>query len=152
MVSAILDTVGALVVVLDPEGRIIRFNRAGEQSTGYSSAEVAGQRIWDLLMVPEEVGRFKAIFEQLCRDQMPNDYEGYLVRRDGERRLIAWSPNPSMSSTCSRIERPTTTFWSAGPRRWPNRCETSGSRHLRAAAKSPIQSRTSPRAPLASAE
>src|SRR5246500_5892404 len=30
VVSAILDTVGALVVVLDQEGRIIRFNRASE--------------------------------------------------------------------------------------------------------------------------
>jgi PAS domain S-box-containing protein len=91
VVSAILDTVGALVVVLDPEGRITRFNRAGEQSTGYSFAEVAGKRIWDLFMVPEETGRFRAIFEQLCRDQMPNDYESYLVKRDGERSLIAWS-------------------------------------------------------------
>src|SRR5271154_723374 len=53
VVSGILDTVGALVVVLDPEGCIIRFNRAGEQSTGYSFAEVAGQKMWDLLMVPE---------------------------------------------------------------------------------------------------
>jgi PAS domain S-box-containing protein len=91
VVSAILDTVGALVVVLDPEGRIIRFNRAGEQSTGYCSAEVAGRRIWDLFMVPEEVEGFKAVFERLSRDQRPSDYEGYLVRRDGERRLIAWS-------------------------------------------------------------
>jgi PAS domain S-box-containing protein len=91
VVSAILDTVGALVVVLDPEGRIIRFNRAGEQSTGYSSVEVAGQRIWDLFMVPEQVEGFKAIFERLSCDQKPSDYEGYLVRRDGERRLIAWS-------------------------------------------------------------
>jgi PAS domain S-box-containing protein len=91
VVSAILDTVGALVVVLDPEGRIIRFNRAGEQSTGYSSAEVAGQKIWNLFMVPEEVEGFKAIFERLSCDPRPNEYEGYLVRRDGERRLIAWS-------------------------------------------------------------
>ena len=30
VLSAILDTVGALVVVLDPEGRIMRFNRACE--------------------------------------------------------------------------------------------------------------------------
>ena len=34
VVSAILDTVGALVVVLDPDGRIVRFNRACERSTG----------------------------------------------------------------------------------------------------------------------
>ncbi len=91
VVSAILDTVGALVVVLDREGRIVRFNRAGEQATGYSLAEVAGREIWDLFMIPEEVERFKAAFEQLCSRQTSNDYEGYLVKRDGERRLIAWS-------------------------------------------------------------
>jgi PAS domain S-box-containing protein len=91
VVSAILDTVGALVVVLDSEGRIIRFNRAGEQSTGYLLAEISGQKFWDLFMVREEVERFKKIFEQLCSDHVPRDYEGYLVRRDGEHRLIAWS-------------------------------------------------------------
>jgi PAS domain S-box-containing protein len=42
VVSAILDTVGALVVVLDPEGRIVRFNRACELTTGYSLEEVCG--------------------------------------------------------------------------------------------------------------
>jgi two-component system CheB/CheR fusion protein len=83
--------VGALVVVLNPEGSIIRFNRACEQTSGYSFAEVAGQKIWDLLMVPEEVERFKSVFQQLCSDQFPSDYEGYLVKRDGIRRLIAWS-------------------------------------------------------------
>jgi len=91
VVSAILHTVGALVVVLDPEGRIIRFNRACEQTSGYSFAEVAGQKIWDLFMVPEEVERFKSDFQRLCSDQLPSDYEGYLVKRDGSRRLIAWS-------------------------------------------------------------
>jgi PAS domain S-box-containing protein len=91
VVSAILHTVGALVVVLDPEGRIIRLNRAGEQTSGYSYAEVAGQKIWDRFMVPEEVDRFKSDFQQLCADQLPREYEGILVKRDGARRLIAWS-------------------------------------------------------------
>ena len=35
-VNAVLDTVGALVVVLDPQGRIVRFNRACEQTTGFT--------------------------------------------------------------------------------------------------------------------
>jgi PAS domain S-box-containing protein len=91
VVSAILHTVGALVVVLDSEGRIIRFNRACEQTSGYSFAEVANQKIWDLFMVPEEVDRFKSVFQQLCSDQLPSDYEAYLVKRDGARLLITWS-------------------------------------------------------------
>ena len=60
VVSAILDTVGALVVVLDHEGRIVRFNRACELTTGYSFEEVRGKHIWDLFLLPEEVERFKA--------------------------------------------------------------------------------------------
>jgi len=63
--SAILHTVGSLVVVLDPQGRIVRFNRACEQVTGYSFAEVEGKYLWDLCVVPEEAGRFKLIVEQL---------------------------------------------------------------------------------------
>jgi PAS domain S-box-containing protein len=91
VVSTILHTVGALVVVLDPEGRIVRLNRAGEQTSGFSFASVSGQRIWDVFMVPEEVDQFKSVFQRLCSEQVPNDYEGYLLRQDGSRRLIAWS-------------------------------------------------------------
>src|ERR1700676_3628727 len=68
VVSAILDTVGALVVVLDPEGRIVRFNRACEQTAGYSFAEVQGKHFWDLCVIPEEAERFKLIVEQLRMD------------------------------------------------------------------------------------
>jgi PAS domain S-box-containing protein len=91
VLSAILHTVGALVVVLDPEGRVIRFNRACEQTSGYSLAEVSGKKIWDLFMVPEEVERFKTEFQELCCDHLPRDYESYMVTQAGVRRLIAWS-------------------------------------------------------------
>src|SRR5271155_5344639 len=64
VVSAILETVGALVLVLDPEGRIIRFNRACEQMTGYVFAEVHGKFIWDLFLVPQEVERFRSSFQK----------------------------------------------------------------------------------------
>src|ERR1700689_1976007 len=56
VVSAIFDTVGAVVVVLDREGRIVRFNRACEQMTGYSINAAVGNCIWDLFILPEEAG------------------------------------------------------------------------------------------------
>jgi PAS domain S-box-containing protein len=91
VVSAILDTVGALVVVLDLEGRIVRFNRACEQATGCSFAEVKGEHIWDLFMVPEEIECFQTIFYRLRNGERSNDHESHWVNRSGERRLIAWS-------------------------------------------------------------
>jgi len=91
VVSAILHTVGALVVVLDPQGRIVRFNRACEQVSGYSFVEVKEKYFWDLCVVPEEAERFKIIVEQLRIENSTRDYETSWVARDGSRRLIAWS-------------------------------------------------------------
>lgn len=89
--SAILDTVGALVVVLDPDGCITRFNRACEQTTGYAFAEVQGRRIWDLFPAPETSQRFQSMFDALANGAPVNDFESDWVSRDGARRLINWS-------------------------------------------------------------
>lgn len=89
--SAILHTVGALVVVLDPEGRITRFNRACEQISGYSFAEVKEKYFWELCIAAEDVERFKTVVEQFRMENSITDYETSWVLRDGSRRLIAWS-------------------------------------------------------------
>ena len=99
VVSAILDTVGALVVVLDSEGRILRFNRACEQMTGYSLAEVQGKVIWTLFGSPNnnsnngpnEANRFSKFFEKTRREQRPQEHESNWVNREGKQRIIAWS-------------------------------------------------------------
>jgi PAS domain-containing protein len=62
--SALLDTLGALVVVLDREGRIIRFNRACEQTTGCLFQEVQGKAFFDLFLLPEEVQGVKETFQK----------------------------------------------------------------------------------------
>jgi len=91
VVSAILDTVGALVMVLDPDGRILRFNPACERMSGYTFEEVRGKVIWDLFLIPEDVERFKASFQQVRADQQSHEHESGWVSRDGRQRTIAWS-------------------------------------------------------------
>ncbi|MEH2179055.1 GAF domain-containing protein [Nostoc sp.] len=90
-ISAVLDTVDALVIVLDSQGQIVRFNHACEQITGYSFDEVRGRYSWNLFLPPEEVEPVKAVFDQLRSGQLSNNYENYWVMKDGSRRLIAWS-------------------------------------------------------------
>ena len=65
LLSAVLDTVGALVVVLSPSGSIVRFNRTCELISGYSFDEVRGRYFWDLFPVPEEARGFQALLEGL---------------------------------------------------------------------------------------
>jgi PAS domain S-box-containing protein len=79
------------VVVLDPEGRIIRFNRACEQMTGYSFEEIERRFVWDLFLRREDIEGFKASFQKACADQRPYEYESSWVNRNGQERTIAWS-------------------------------------------------------------
>ncbi len=92
--NAILDKAGALVVVLDREGRIRRFNRACEELTQYSFAEVEGRFVWDFLLTPEERESVQQeAFNALVRNPqaLRGTYTNYWVARDGTRRLIEWS-------------------------------------------------------------
>jgi PAS domain S-box-containing protein len=102
-VSAVLDIAGALVVVLDRDGRIVRFNRACERTTGYTFDEVQGKLLWNLFLIPEEVEPVKAVFGALRAGQFPNEYENHWLTKDGGRRPIAWS-NTALLGADGRVE------------------------------------------------
>lgn len=89
--NAVMDTVGALVVVLDDTGKIVQFNRACEQTTGYMSAEVRGRWVWDFLILPEERQAVQQVFQHLKTTSTPSHYENYWLTKDGRKRLISWS-------------------------------------------------------------
>jgi PAS domain S-box-containing protein len=92
LASAVLETVDALVMVMDREGRIIRFNRACEETTGYTLPEVQGKPIWDLLQSTEEIDRFKAVFRELNAGNVDeHHFQNSLTSSGGDTRLIAWS-------------------------------------------------------------
>ena len=80
---------GALIVVLDREGRIVRFNRACERVTGYSFEEAGGKCIWELFLGPEEAGEFRNLFLRIRDNVSRTEYESCWVTRDGNQRTIA---------------------------------------------------------------
>lgn len=45
LASAVLATVGAVIMVLDSKGRIVEFNQASEALTGYCFEEVWGRYV-----------------------------------------------------------------------------------------------------------
>ncbi|MEJ3744942.1 EAL domain-containing protein [Actinomycetes bacterium KLBMP 9797] len=90
--GALLDVAGSLVLVLDREGRIVRFNRACETTTGFRFDEVRNKAYWDVFLPPEEVDTVRAAFARtLAANDYPTSNERTWVSRDGSRRHIAWS-------------------------------------------------------------
>ncbi len=90
-VSTVLDTTGALVTVLDPAGRIVRFNRACEEVTGYSLEEARDWYFGDLFLVPEQAYEIKAVFSELESGSSVHDREYYWLKKNGGLRLISGS-------------------------------------------------------------
>ncbi len=98
-----LDTVGSMVVVLDRDGRIVRFNRSCEEVSGYRFEEVQGRHVWDFLIPQEQVEEVKKVFENLNAGMFPNKYENYWVAKNGQRRLISWA-NTSILAADGSVE------------------------------------------------
>jgi PAS domain S-box-containing protein len=96
-ISAILDTADALVMALSRSGQIVHFNRACEQISGYTFAEMKNHYTWELLP-PETAALAQSYFTDLSPGhvterprELPGRFEADLITKTGQKRLIAWS-------------------------------------------------------------
>ena len=89
--SAVLDTAGALIMVLDDSGKIIRFNQACERLSGYTAHEADGQFFWDLLLPTSESLTAGRHFHNIQEKNYPKKLVTQLLSRQGDRRVIDWS-------------------------------------------------------------
>jgi len=89
--DAVLDAATSLIVVADPNGTLIRWNRACEQLLGYTARQLEAHRgLFDLVPRGE---RFivEAAFQALAAGESPVRTEFHWRTLDGELRLIEWS-------------------------------------------------------------
>jgi PAS domain S-box-containing protein len=91
-VSAILDTAPSLVMVLDAQGHVVRFNRACEQLSGLPLAEVAGRPIWDLpFVLDEDRAGIREGIPRLAGSTVPVNLDRTWIGQSGGRHVIAWT-------------------------------------------------------------
>ncbi len=94
LANSVIDNAGALVLVLDPEGRIVRFNHACEKLSGYAFAEIEGKFPWDTFLPAEDAESIrKNAFETLVHNSqaMAGQYTNEWLSKNGERHMIEWS-------------------------------------------------------------
>ncbi len=91
IISQVIDTTACLIVVLDSQGRIVRFNQACEKTTGYSTAEVVNKYVWDLFLITEEIEAVKTVFTKLKVENFYSEYQNYWRTKNGSKRFISWS-------------------------------------------------------------
>ena len=90
--SAVLDTIEALVVVLDPETRIVQVNRWCEEIAGFSLTELHQRAFCSAFLVPSEVRTVKDALDRLQqKNATPVEFESFVLTKHGLRRRIAWA-------------------------------------------------------------
>lgn len=101
-VSAVLDTAGALVVVMDTAGRVVRFNRACEAISGYETGEIVGRYLWDTLIPEEDREGAKTSFLRICAGEFPVAFDNRWLAHNGEIRLIQWTATALLDNTTAQ--------------------------------------------------
>ncbi len=89
--DGLFDTIGALAMVMDKHGNILRLNAEAERFMGYSLAEVQGQPyFWERFIPEDERPHVHGIFEAMRDRTIPREARNHWVSRSGERRLFHW--------------------------------------------------------------
>ncbi len=89
-VATVLDTVAALVMVLDRSGRIREANRALVRLSGQPREALVGQVAWDLLAPPQWRDTLRQALEEAFAGHPVPPMEVPLPTRAGEERLVRW--------------------------------------------------------------
>ena len=91
--EAVLANAGLLILVLDHEGRIRRFNRAAEALSGFCLEEVEGKFLWETVEPQTQSDDGQAVsVKRAIHDPniISKTYTNHWVNKDGEHRLIEW--------------------------------------------------------------
>lgn len=85
---AVLDVISSPTIATDIGGRLMQFNHAAENLTGYKAADVLGRPIWEVFLKEEQAAHMREDFE--CQF-FPVYFENQWVLADGSVRDLAWS-------------------------------------------------------------
>jgi PAS domain S-box-containing protein len=89
--SSLLGMVDSMVMTLDSEGRVVDMNRACEELTKFRLEEVRDRPFWQAMVTPDDADLVRTIFRSSCGSQIPSEFEGEVLARDGVRRRVSWS-------------------------------------------------------------
>ncbi|HMR63617.1 MAG TPA: PAS domain S-box protein [Anaerolineae bacterium] len=88
--ETLIETAEAIILVLDPQGQIVRFNRYMEEISGYTLTEVWGKDWFDTFIPARDRQRMRAIFLKAISDHKTQGAISVIVTKDRHEREIAW--------------------------------------------------------------
>ncbi len=97
--AVLLDALGTLVVVTDPQGRIVRVNQAFETATGHAGAALRGRHAWEALAPPDEADALQQHYARLRETRAAANREGHCIASDGRWLWVVWTDSPLLDAS-----------------------------------------------------
>ncbi|MEW6365214.1 MAG: PAS domain S-box protein [Acidobacteriota bacterium] len=88
--ESIIETAQAIVLVLDPQGKVMRFNRYMEEVSGYRLDEVEGKEWFAVFLPARDRDRIREVFSRVIRQGHLQGSVNPIVTKDGREREIEW--------------------------------------------------------------
>ena len=94
-IRTVVDNAPSLFCMIDPEGRIVRFNQTLEQLSGVPDGdETSEKRFWEVFIVPEEAEEVRAELASLAAEGAAGEHENRWRASGGGEAVVAWSTTP----------------------------------------------------------
>lgn len=87
----LVDTAPLIILLIDMDGRIQRFNRFMEELSGYRLDEVQGKDWFTTFLPLRDRNRIRDLFDSAVTGMPTRENRNPIVTRSGEERLIEWS-------------------------------------------------------------
>ncbi|MHC1729112.1 MAG: PAS domain S-box protein [Syntrophobacteraceae bacterium] len=102
-IESLVNTAQAIILVLDGQGRIVRFNPYLEKLSGYKLEEVAGQDWFYIFLPPDCRAKDRGVFSQTMSGRQVRGYVSTIRTKGGQERQIEWYNDELTRPDGSRI-------------------------------------------------
>ena len=90
LAESLIETAQAIVLILDTEGRIVKFNPYLEEISGYKLEQIKGKDWFETFIPENEKSRVKKIFKNSLSDHPVRGNINPIITRNKEEKLIEW--------------------------------------------------------------
>ncbi len=81
-ISNLISSAGTIIIVTNREGKVVLFNRTGQELTGFSQDEVLGGVLWELMVPEEDAGEVSSSHKRLFSRGEPVSFRTHILRKD----------------------------------------------------------------------
>lgn len=103
LLEKVIETVDNVIIVMDRNGLIRRFNPAAESLTGYKAEDIVDHAHWSLLIPEEQRQAVEKTFASLTSGDFPNTMVNEWLTQDGQHVTIQWH-NSAITDAYNQVQ------------------------------------------------